>query len=265
MKVRVFDKLRNIYFVSEVYALINTGWYEKMLVVVPSDKGDYIQFFDYIAKDKPKNHQVLIEKIIPSYCEDWVCKRTKSVDDCLDDYAGILPAGLRFFEFVGFSWLYEDKELLTKLLSDDIVLLKGSIFENNIYTTNLSDWVYIENDDDIASFLKQTNGLHDSVITDINYSSSAYVDSDKCMHMAGDRKVIIYFDSQWCQRVEIVFEGVTALNLRPPAENYSDDIFGISLYIKNACVFFADGDTEQIDETYDGTWISAFSMRWRFV
>lgn len=50
MKVRVFDKTTGNYFKSEVYAKINTGWYEKQLVHVPSEKGGYICSFDYLNK-----------------------------------------------------------------------------------------------------------------------------------------------------------------------------------------------------------------------
>jgi len=265
MKVRVFYRLRNDYFVSEVYALINTGWYEKVLVIAPSDNGEYIKFFDYIDKDEPKNHRTLIDKIILPYHKNWIHKRTKSVDNVIDDYANLLPIGTRFFEFIGFSWLYEDKALLTKLLSGDAVLLKGSAFENNLYSTKLNGWSYIESDDDIASFLQQTSGLHDSVIAEINYNSGAYVDNEKSMHMTRNRALTARIDSQWCKSLEIVFEGVTALNLRPPAENYGDEIYDVSLYIKNACIFFADSYLEQVDKAYDGTWVSSFSMRWRFI
>lgn len=32
------------------------------------------------------------------------------------------------------------------------------------------------------------------------------------------------FDSQWCDTIEMVFEGVTAFNLRPAGDNYTSGI-----------------------------------------
>jgi hypothetical protein len=50
MRVRVFDMSTNTYFSSEVYAIINPGWYEKQLVLVPSPNGSYMKFFDCLNK-----------------------------------------------------------------------------------------------------------------------------------------------------------------------------------------------------------------------
>ena len=44
----------------------------------------------------------------------------------------------------------------------------------------------------------------------------------------------------WCRPIEMVFEGVTALNLRPAKDNYSAGIFEASFFVKDAAVFFCD-------------------------
>jgi hypothetical protein len=54
LKVRIYDDNTRSYFKSEVYARINTGWYEKQLVHVPSENGGYICFFDYLDKAENK-------------------------------------------------------------------------------------------------------------------------------------------------------------------------------------------------------------------
>lgn len=44
-------------------------------------------------------------------------------------------------------------------------------------------------------------------------------------------------------------------------EDLSDD----SIFIKDSMVYFYDRDFMQIPESYDGTWIKALVMRWRYV
>jgi hypothetical protein len=73
------------------------------------------------------------------------------------------------------------------------------------------------------------------------------------------------FDSQWCETIEMVFEGVTALNLRPAGDNYTADVSAASLIVKDASVFFCGDGIREWDENYEGTWITAYSLRWRFV
>jgi hypothetical protein len=98
-----------------------------------------------------------------------------------------------------------------------------------------------------------------------HYTSGAYVDNNKAMHATATlRKVTILLESQWCNPIELVFEGVTTLNLRPPKDNYSADIFGASVFVKDETIFFFDSNMEELDVAYTGTWISAYSLRWKF-
>ena len=73
------------------------------------------------------------------------------------------------------------------------------------------------------------------------------------------------FDSQICQSFELVFEGVTALNLRPGDENYDTWLYDGCVIIKDCSVFFCDTALNEIDFEYTGTWITAYSLRWRFI
>ncbi|HWQ41880.1 MAG TPA: hypothetical protein VN456_07570 [Desulfosporosinus sp.] len=51
-------------------------------------------------------------------------------------------------------------------------------------------------------------------------------------------QVTMGFDSQWCGTIELVFEGVTAFNLRPAGDNNTADIWAASLIVKGTSVFF---------------------------
>lgn len=83
--------------------------------------------------------------------------------------------------------------------------------------------------------------------------------------VADVRQVTMYFDSQWCDTIEMVFEGVTAFNLRPAGDNYTADISAASLITKDATIFFCDDGNQEWDKKYEGTWITAYGLCWRFV
>jgi len=97
------------------------------------------------------------------------------------------------------------------------------------------------------------------------YISGSYVDNKKWMYCMDDvRQVTMRFDSQCCRPIEMIFEGVTALNLRPASENYTSEIHAASLFLRNASIFFCDEQMDDIDKTYEGTWIESYNLRWRF-
>lgn len=266
MKVRAFDSEQKAYFKSEVYAIINTGWYEKQLLLVPSDDGGRIKFIDFLDKSDVKNHPVLISTIVSDIPAEWIKKRTEEVKIQLEEYRGILDTNVLFFEFMGYPWIFKNKSIMIELLSGKSIPYKSSIFENKIDTSNIAGWNYVETHEDVESLMKQASEFHDSVLRGLNYISGSYVDSDgSVIPMDRIRKVIMRIESQWCQPVEMVFEGVTALNLRPSNDNCDSIIYCASLYTKDASVFFCDSYLEQIDKSYEGTWITAYSLRWRFV
>ncbi|MDD2268460.1 MAG: hypothetical protein PHY15_02785 [Eubacteriales bacterium] len=265
MKVRAYDSTLNAYFKSEVYAKINTGWYEKQLLLVPSDGGSYIKLFDFIDKSN-ENHPALINTIIPDIPSEWVNIKSGSVNKLLKYFTGLLDSDMLFFSFFGYSWIYENKSIMVELLKGKSIPYKNSIFENKIASSDICGWNYIETQEDAESLMEQVSGFHDSVLKELNYISGAYVDSNKSMYPKADlRKVAMCFESQWCQPIEMIFEGVTTLNLRPSGDNYDSIIFGASLYVKDASVFFCDDYLEKIDRSYEGTWITAYSLRWRFI
>ena len=116
MKVRVFDRLQGVHFKSEVYAIINSGWYEKRLVLVPATDGAYFQFVDYLDKSDNKAPKVLINTIIDTTPSEWTCRKSDAVSEQIPEYKGIIEQSVLFFEYIGFPWIFESKTLLTDLL-----------------------------------------------------------------------------------------------------------------------------------------------------
>ena len=265
MKVRVYDKLNCNYFRSEVYAIINLGWHEKQLVHVPSENEGYIKFFDYLDKGD-ETQKVLINTIISDKPKEWVFQKSGCVDKQLAGFEKHLHKDVRFFEYVGYPWLLENKSILADLIKGDTIQYKGSIFENKAVVSKMSGWTYVETQDDANDLLTCVYSFHDSVLKMVNYTSGAYVDPDHSMYPVADvRQVIMCFDSQLCDSIEMVFEGVTAFNLRPAGDNYTADISAASLIVKDSSIFFGDDEIKEWDENYEGTWITAYSLRWRFV
>ena len=135
---------------------------------------------------------------------------------------------------------------------------------NGCHTHKLEGWNYVENQQDIDFILKETRGFHDTVLKDLSYISSSYVNEKKSMYCINSiRQVTMRFDSQFCNAIEMVFEGVVALNLRPAPDNYTSEIFNASLLLRDGIIFFADS-RDGITRAYDGTWIEAHGLRWKF-
>ena len=173
MLVRVFDNQSHTYFKSIVYAIINTGRHEKWLVVVPSDDGGYFKFFDFFDKSNPKMPKVLINSIMPnSFCSDFELIHLMAgditaynIDEKLEDYTD-LSNDIKFYRYSGYSWIYKNKHLLSRLLKGEAVSTKN--YENQIIAPNayqIDGWNYIENQQDIDSILEQTCLFLDSVLT----------------------------------------------------------------------------------------------------
>ena len=269
MKIRAYDKSQNMYFQSEVYAKINTGIYERYLLSVPCETGDFIKFFDTFEISESGNLSEILINIITAESftlpEYWIHRKPMSSEEP-SKYKKLKKQNLIFSDYWGVSYLYEDAETLLSLLKGESVPVKGSIFDGNITDNRAANWNYIETTSDIENLFQKVLGFHDSVINKIDYVSGAFGVSKNSMYSSADiKRVTITFDSPWCNPVELIFEGVTALNLRPPKDNYFADIFDASMFIEDTIVYFFDSKIKEIDTTYEGTWISAYGLRWRFL
>ena len=99
MRVRVFDKVNNTYFVSEVYAIVNLGIYAKYLVVQKVNSERFFKFFHY------KNINLISSN---QSTEPWVTVR----EEYLVYFMPIIPTADRnkFIHYYrGFEFIYEQK------------------------------------------------------------------------------------------------------------------------------------------------------------
>lgn len=263
MRVRVYDKEKNTYFKSEVYAIIDRGWYERYLVLEPCNDKLYLRFYDYLDKsgDGPL-HPVNINVISNESTDKWVIKRDT---DLLKIQSLLLgdKEQLRF-DFNGYSWLFEDSELLANLIRGNKVDCEKTPLKEKHISSKKPDWEYVDYEADIKELLHAFYGFHDSCLTSLQYVSGSKVLEDGSMIPTDSvRQVTMSFESQWCNPVELVFEGVLAMHLRPTPDNYVSSIYCASMIIKDEAIFFCDADMDSEELSYEGTWIKALSLRWR--
>lgn len=76
---------------------------------------------------------------------------------------------------------------------------------------------------------------------------------------------VTFDNSGWFGVVELSFEGIQMMKILPAGENYSREILDASLIVENESVFWADSYMEKPDISYDGSIITALSLRWRKV
>ena len=83
----------------------------------------------------------------PQGPEGWIYKQTGKVDRQFKEYRHVLGPSILFFEYRGFPWLWEDTDTLGALLRGESVLIRGSLFEDRLYSdTALPGWNYVFSD-----------------------------------------------------------------------------------------------------------------------
>ena len=114
--------------------------------------------------------------------------------------------------------------------------------------------------------LAEAHSFHDTVIVSLNYISGSKKDSGGMLASDQVRQITMLFHCDWTPSIEIVFEGVQALNLRPNSTHGCSVLIEAACRVRDATVFFSDGWCEEGEEgAYPGTKVWACSMRWRFV
>lgn len=265
MRVRVCDKGTNGYFISEVYAIINTGYYKKYLVVENLNNKTYFRLVEYLDKSKkgilPVNVNVISANEIS---ESWVFKEENDLKD-IRERLEAKEKNDSIYSFRGYAFILEQKDLLIALLKGEQVAYESLRGSEEEISTKLEGWNYVEAKEDIHKLMEIFHGFHDSVLRNLNYESGSGKDEKGNMSLYNLRQVSMIFDSLWSDSIEIVFEGVLALNLRPAKDNYTSELYSATIMLKDETILFYDDDVISEDEMYEGTWINALGMRWRLL
>lgn len=133
----------------------------------------------------------------------------------------------------------------------------------------MAKWNEITSDQDLAEFLKLYDEFHDCCLKELRYISGAYVKQDLAMYPINDqRKLFVLFQRQNEKNsvVELEFSALEILNLNPYNQLYTCEILEASMFFENGKVYWGDSsDFKNQKELYEGTWLCAENVRWRFV
>ena len=144
----------------------------------------------------------------------------------------------------------------------------------------MEDWRYMDSQGDIDEFVKETMGMHDSVMVGLDYISGTW-SNNRTTYFAGpdSKNLRVIFDSPWIDgKIEMIFETVCSFHIAGWQERYSDEIMECFIRLEKlkktsdetyvlwtveenpkAC-----GKEELLSEPMD-TYIVSKRVRWRIV
>lgn len=247
MFVRVFDVYNKKYYKSIVYAILNTGCFKQAIVINPFEESFVIVPYFNNIKSKPE----ILFQTIDSDTNEWVFLNNADLLK-LEKYFHENKADMLVTCFNGYQDIFDSLDFMLNIIKNHRVPLSETSIK--IRTNEDKDtWNYISSQSDADAFMKLFAGFHDSTLDSLNY--------EEC---EDSTKLTVRFDNSfWFGVAELCFEGIIALNLRPPAENAFRDIYDATLIIKDECVFWADSYMPEEDLNHKGTFIKALNLKWR--
>ena len=258
MRVRVYDPETGGYFQSELYALLYTGIFQQCLV---AQNGLLRLYYQTLPEEGQYRSQV--ELIDPAFPEDWVALKN-------GDLPRRCPFPLRRPEdptgaaFHGYPWVWEDQGTLLRLLRGEAVPLAETAYPP--VSSRLPGWSYVTSPAEAEALLSAAHGFHDTVLVSLHYVSGSHRTEEGMLCSDRVRQATMLFHCDWTPPIELVFEAVKALNLRPSGTYGCSVLTDAACRVRDAAVFFSDSWCEEGEEgAFAGTAIWAYSLRWRFV
>jgi len=248
MFVRVFNKEKNIYYKSMVYAIVGIGWFLQYIVLNPHTHS--FELVDYL--DKQYQPAKPLVEIIQADDAEFVVYEGSHM---LKYKQFCKTTGHKFVDvkrMMGYQDVLENHAFVADILTNHSVPFDS----HKISARNLSDtaeWNYILTQADADDFMKMFAGFHDSTLEKINYSESN----------ASTIVNAIFDNSGWFGIVELCFEGIQMMKVVPASQNYSRELFEASLIVENESVFWADAYMEKANDLYEGSIIRALNLKWK--
>lgn len=254
MFARIHDKARNQYYKSIVYCCINPGYNGQYVAVNPET-----QCFE-LADSLDKSGAVpepLVE-IIQDDTDGWVHYENAHL---LRYKAHCQENGkeMTIHALTGYRDVCDNSAFLCAILERRAI----PVAEAGVALREPDDaaqWNYIRTQADADAFMKLFAAFHDSTLEKLCYEET----------YGTTKATAIFNNSGWYGIAELCFEGVLALNLRPPKENYSREILDATLLVRDETVlwtdsaFWPDGqDMQQEMPSSDCSYIKALNLKWR--
>lgn len=268
MRVRVYNRQKRAYFQSELYAIFYDGGFARYLVEQDGILTLMDRFSQSLSVDpSPKctgdgTYRSQIFLIDPDFPSNWLRLTNGDLRD-FPDFPKILPED-KWTAFWGYPWVWEDRETVKALLSGAAVPRAETRFAGRTVSSLLPGWNYVRTQAEADNLLNQTRHFHDSVLVELHYVSGSRRTRGGMLCSDSVRRVTMLFHCDWCPPVELVFEAVEALDLCPADEDHCSVLYGATLRVRDAAVFFCDSAHVEDEAAYPGTKIRAYSLRWRF-
>lgn len=256
MRVRVYDRAKDEYYRSELYAIFFSGIFERWLV----SQDGCLHLVAHVY-EKDGSYYTQINRIDAELPSDWLRLSNGDLSE-FPDFPRHLPED-KWMAYQGYPWVWEDRKTVLALLSGQAVPLAQTQFADQPSSSLLPGWNYVADQGDANRLMEQAYDFHDSVLAELHYVSGSKKTATGILVSDHVRQVSMVFHSEWCPPLELVFEAVERLDLRPSNDNHCSAIMEATLRVRDAAVFFCDGPC--VDEaSYPGTKILAYSLRWRF-
>lgn len=140
-------------------------------------------------------------------------------------------------------------------------------------------WRRIDTQGDIDEFLRLTHSMHDSVIVSVNYiSGCGNTERGQKIFDPGNR-LAVTLDSQWTDRIEMLFTEVKYFSMEGYNECYSNELFSCVLEFRtdlygktrdDRLIVWTDGGKFQPEANAvdlnkkNDTFVISKSLKWRF-
>lgn len=98
----------------------------------------------------------------------------------------------------------------------------------------MGKWRYINNQNDVEEFMKETMGMHDSYMVGLDYMAGTWGDGTETYYSGPNSKNLrVIFGSPWTEgEIEMIFETVCRFNIAGWQECYSDEILECSIKLE---------------------------------
>ncbi|MEE1219569.1 MAG: hypothetical protein U0L20_06575 [Ruminococcus sp.] len=260
MRVRVYNKIQNEYYISEVYGIINRNRYSYIVDdIAQKDKVILVEYLDFETK-APYKVNVEIIDYNPIICSEWIEPTQFQMSSINKKIKNSKP----IMYFNGYKTMWDSEQALIDLLENNIVAKSNLGLKN--FTTKLDGWNYIESQEDIDYLMNEYKGFHDSVIKEISYISGDYVDNNGMnLSTIGSKKIKVIFNSLWAKEIEIILLSPRICHIAPGDENYLADLYDASIFIKDCVVYFYDSCIDEVVDDYMDTYFKSLGFMWRYV
>ena len=128
----------------------------------------------------------------------------------------------------------------------------------------MSEQIYaIRTQEDIVTFLNESNGLHDGYVQSVHYDDLGYErGTGKIYSDRAELRIRVIITSVWDTVIELIFKSVTKWQIQCGPLNC---IFGISVaFSDNGQIVWTDGPSTDEKTRQQGSYVIAGSMEYRF-